>query len=69
MADTTNATEEESEPRGLLCRRCHCAHSRVLATRRRERYLMRKRECRHCLYRWTTWERSIGEPTTGRGGA
>ena len=43
--------------RGLECRRCGCAHFRVLYTRRAlGGRLLRRRECRHCGRRVTTYE-------------
>jgi hypothetical protein len=47
---------------GLECRYCGCRYFRVIYTRRGwgDR-LLRRRECRHCGKRMTTWERPIGE--------
>ena len=47
--------------RGLECPQCGCAHCRVLYTRRaRGGRLLRRRECRYCGRRMTTWEKAIG---------
>ena len=46
---------------GLSCRRCGCGYFRVLYTRRAVgRRIVRRRECRHCGKRITTWEKEIG---------
>ncbi len=46
------------DKRGLECPHCGCVHLRVLYTRRAfGGRLLRRRECRHCGKRITTWER------------
>jgi transcriptional regulator NrdR family protein len=46
--------------RGLSCRRCGCQELRVVYTRRRSgSVLMRRRECKQCGGRFTTWEQAI----------
>jgi transcriptional regulator NrdR family protein len=51
---------EQSE-RGLTCRRCGHQELRVVYTRRRMGGVnVRRRECRQCKERFTTWERPIG---------
>jgi transcriptional regulator NrdR family protein len=51
--------------RGLSCRRCRCQELRVVYTRRRLGGVqVRRRECRQCGQRFTTWERPIGEMNT-----
>jgi transcriptional regulator NrdR family protein len=46
---------------GLRCRRCGHGRFRVLYTRPRPGgKLVRRRECRHCGERFTTWERRLG---------
>jgi hypothetical protein len=49
------------DKRGLECRYCGCKHLRVIYTRRAwgER-LVRRRECRHCGRRFSSWEKLIG---------
>ena len=43
--------------RGLECPRCSCAHFRVLYTRRAlGGRILRRRECRYCRRRITTYE-------------
>jgi hypothetical protein len=55
------AVEAASERRGLACPRCECWHLRVIYTRRTAGgRFMRRRECRHCGKRVTTYEHSIG---------
>ena len=47
--------------RGLECRYCGCKHFRVVYTRpTMGGRILRRRECRHCGKRMTTWERPIG---------
>lgn len=53
--------------RGLVCQSCGCRHFHVVYTRRGAGgRLIRRRECRHCGKRITTWEAAIGHwpPTT-----
>ncbi|MCC7408757.1 MAG: hypothetical protein IT442_11845 [Phycisphaeraceae bacterium] len=46
------------ERRGLECPKCGCAHFRVLYTRRAwGGRVLRRRACRHCGRRVTTYER------------
>jgi hypothetical protein len=48
--------------RGLVCRKCGCGHFRVIYTRRAAgNRLVRRRECRHCGKRFSTWEQEVGE--------
>jgi len=49
------------DQRGLVCRACGCQHFRVVYTRPTwNGRIMRRRECRHCGKRMTTWERARG---------
>jgi len=51
----------DEDKRGLACRYCGCTHFRVIYTRRGwGGKLIRRRECRHCGKRMTTWEKPIG---------
>lgn len=46
---------------GIECRECGCRHFFVIYTRAvSERRIMRRRECRHCGWRITTYERVAG---------
>jgi transcriptional regulator NrdR family protein len=46
---------------GLKCRKCGRSSFRVIYTRaRRDGKIVRRRECRACGARATTWERMIG---------
>lgn len=50
---------EATDQKGLVCRHCGCRHFRVLYTRRAwGGRIMRRRECRYCGKRMTTWERA-----------
>ena len=49
-----------SKKRGFECPTCGCAHFRVLYTRRAlGGRLLRRRECRYCGRRMTTYETSV----------
>ncbi len=55
-----NDTKKINE-RGLRCRHCGCGHFRVIYTRPTwGNRIMRRRECRHCSRRMTTWEKAGG---------
>jgi DNA-directed RNA polymerase subunit RPC12/RpoP len=48
----------EKNRRGLECRYCGCKHFRVIYTRPTwGGRIMRRRQCRHCGKRMTTWEK------------
>lgn len=48
-----------TEKRGLKCRHCGCKRFRVVYTRPAwSGKIMRRRECRHCGKRMTTWEKT-----------
>ena len=52
---------EAENTRGIECRKCGCRHFYVIYTRRGSGgKLIRRRECRHCGKRFTTWEKEIG---------
>ncbi len=54
-----HVNDRKDPPRGLMCRQCGCGHFRVLYTRRAlGGRLLRRRECRHCGQRMTTYEQS-----------
>jgi transcriptional regulator NrdR family protein len=54
--------EREKEGYGLECRACGCRHLLVVYTRRGSgNRLVRRRECRHCGRRMTTWEKLAGQ--------
>jgi len=47
--------------KGLVCRHCGCRHFRVIYTRRAwGGRIMRRRECRYCGRRMTTYEQTTG---------
>ena len=51
----------DEDRRGLECRYCGCKHFRVIYTRPTwGGRIMRRRECRHCGKRVTTWEKAGG---------
>jgi transcriptional regulator NrdR family protein len=53
--------EKQEAKRGLECRRCGCKHFSVIYTRKAPQGRVRRRkECRHCGRRITTYEHSIG---------
>jgi transcriptional regulator NrdR family protein len=54
---TAGDNRETASRRGLACPGCGCAHFRVLYTRRSiGGRILRRRECRHCGRRVTTYE-------------
>jgi len=56
----TESRTKTKEDYGLVCRSCGCRHFRVVYTRpARGNRVLRRRECRHCGRRMTTWE-SVG---------
>jgi len=62
MMETMKAAlPEQADRKGLACRSCGCRHFRVVYTRPTwGRRIMRRRECRHCGKRVTTWEHTGG---------
>ena len=51
------ATQGNPEPVGIVCRTCGCRHFYVLSTRAAPSgRMIRRRECRHCGRRITTYE-------------
>jgi len=57
LNQSPDTPKHDDEPRGILCPRCGCTHFRVLYTRAKPGgRIMRRRECRHCGRRVTTWE-------------
>ena len=52
------------ESSGLRCRTCGCRHFRVVYTRARAGVIVRRRECRYCGRRITTYERESDDGTT-----
>jgi len=56
-----SAQTRPAEKRGLECPKCGCRHFFVIYTRPvAGGRLMRRRECRHCARRITTYETSLG---------
>lgn len=61
MSEHASDETKPKEHRGLECRDCGCRHFRVVYTRAAVGgKLVRRRECRHCGARITTWEKPIG---------
>jgi len=53
------ALPEQADRKGLACRWCGLRHFRVMYTRPAwGGRIMRRRECRQCAKRMTTWERA-----------
>ena len=64
--DKADKRSEQNESRGIACPGCSCRHFRVLYTRRAlGGRLLRRRECRHCGRRVTTYEQSLEKPRCG----
>jgi len=47
---------ENKDKRGILCPKCGCHHFFVIYTRATEGGTRRRRECRHCGHKITTYE-------------
>lgn len=63
MVETTERKKwnPADSKRGIECRSCGCKHFRVIYTRPVSGgRLVRRRECRHCGKRMTTWEHAGG---------
>jgi transcriptional regulator NrdR family protein len=61
MDDVRTVVKDLVGDRGLRCRKCGCGRFRVIYTRSAPgAKLVRRRECRNCKARLTTWERVIG---------
>jgi transcriptional repressor NrdR len=59
----SNGEAKKDEERGVRCPQCNCAHLPVLETRKLPGgRIMRRRECRHCGKRFSTYERAFGTP-------
>ena len=57
----TSIQGEQPDERGLVCPHCQCRHFFVVYVRRaRKRRVMRRRECRNCGHRITTYEKASG---------
>lgn len=63
----STGTQERANAKGLVCRKCGWPQLRVLYTRRgSDRKLIRRRECRRCGMRATTWEKLICDMPIGK---
>jgi hypothetical protein len=61
LPDSRTPPSASATGSGLICPRCGHRRWRVLYTRAAtHKRLVRRRECRACEYRVTTWERIIG---------
>lgn len=66
---TENKKPAQEDDRGLRCGQCGSRKFAVIYTRAaRNKTLIRRRECRNCGTRLTTWERQIGCPAEPSGG-
>ena len=61
MTENGKKNDRRDEPRGLECRECGSRRFRVVYTRPAlGGKIVRRRECRCCATRVTTWECAIG---------
>jgi hypothetical protein len=61
VAQAAHQERDEKGQRGIRCRKCGCGRFRVIYTRAAHgAKVIRRRECRSCKARITTWERIIG---------
>jgi transcriptional regulator NrdR family protein len=59
MAQSKPSAPARADMKGLACRKCGHWHFRVIYTRPTwGGRIMRRRQCRHCGKRMTTWEHS-----------
>jgi len=49
---------------GIVCHGCGCRHFLVVYTRRERGRIVRRRECRHCGRRITTYEQEKSDGTS-----
>jgi hypothetical protein len=56
--ETANERAAAEEKKGIECRRCGCRHFSTIYTRACVKGIRRRRECRHCGLRTTTYERN-----------
>ncbi len=68
MKEPSKAPPEPLQ-RGLICSKCGCRHFEVIYTRASlGGRITRRRGCRHCGKRITTWEAPIGHGSPPRPG-
>jgi transcriptional regulator NrdR family protein len=61
QTDPTPKDVKADDEVGIRCRQCGCGHFFTLETRKMiGQRIMRRRECRHCGKRITTYERAFG---------
>jgi hypothetical protein len=61
MQESKSPQQDPRDTIGLRCRRCDGQQFRVIYTRAAiDAKVVRRRECRQCGARLTTWERAIG---------
>jgi len=59
---TVSTEQKPKQQKGLECRNCGCRHFRVVYTRySADSKITRRRQCRNCGKRFTTWEKRIGQ--------
>lgn len=51
----TEAEKKESKT-GIICPKCKSMDSHVIGSRKNSKFLVRRRECCNCKYRWNTEE-------------
>lgn len=57
---TDSPPNGETPPRGIRCRQCGCGHFWVIYVCQRLGKIERRRECRNCGKRVTTFEKVAG---------
>jgi transcriptional regulator NrdR family protein len=57
MSDTLQP-DDKSEATGIECPRCGCGHLEQVWTRRRNKMIVRRRDCRNCGKNIMTYEQS-----------
>ena len=67
MNEPQLSAAKPADPRGLTCPKCSCQHFDVVYTRRGwGGKIIRRRECRYCGRRITTWDCLSSQSVIGR---
>lgn len=59
MAKVKSPGAGKRECEGIACPRCGCCHHYTLETRKSRNKLRRRRECRYCGVKFTTFEEVV----------
>lgn len=69
MKADPETSRDSKDQRGLICPKCGCRHFRVIYTRARwGGRILRRRQCRHCGKRVTTFEQLWAQTSESQAG-